>query len=175
MAIKWKKTINADFKADLARGRIGELAFLHATEGTLIPTDGRTGDFMLGKHKVEVKNDHYDMNNTENFFMEVYSSGTKPGGAYQALEHGCKYYCYIYVPNAELFIFDTKALCERLDLLHDSRNLTLTSVGNRGYTTRGLKVHRDWLMDLVIEPSTIGLKYDNSKYNWYINYNKAEP
>jgi hypothetical protein len=173
--MKWMKTKNANFKADLARGRIGELAFLHATSGSITPTDGREGDFIIAgtKTKLELKSDYYDMDKTENFFFEVYRSGTRPGGAFQALEHGCKYFLYCFVPNGIIFAFDTKALAARLELLHDSRNLTLTSVGNKGYTTRGLKVHRDLVTDLMLELRDIGVKYDSEQYKFYRDYNKA--
>jgi len=174
--MKWRKTINADFKTDLARGRIGELAFLHATAGSVTPTDGREGDFVVTgtKIKLELKTDMYDMDKTENFFFEVYRSGNRPGGAFQALEHGCKYFLYCFSPNAVVYAFDTKALAERLELLHDSRNLTLTSVGNKGYTTRGLKVHRDLVTDLMLELSDIGVKYDSEQYKWFRDFNRAE-
>jgi hypothetical protein len=177
VAIKWKKTVNANFQTDLARGRIGELAFLHATKGSVTPTDGREGDFLVKgtKTKLELKSDYYDMDKTDNFFFEVYRSGTRPGGSYQAREHGCKYFLYCFVPNGIVYCFDTKALCERLDLLHDSRNLTLTSVGNGSYTTRGLKIHRDLVTDLFIELEDIGVKYDSKEYRWYRDFNHAAP
>ena len=177
MSIKWMKTKNANFKTDLARGRIGELAFLHATNGTTTPTDGREGDFVITgtRTKLEVKSDYYDMDKTENFFFEVYRSGFKPGGVYQALEHGCKYFIYCFVPNGVAYCFETKKLAERLDLLHDSKNLTLTSVGNGSYTTRGLKVNRDLVTDLMIELNDIGVKYDSAKYEWYRDFNHAAP
>jgi hypothetical protein len=173
---KWKKPI-PNFQADLARGRIGELAFLHATKGTVEPTDGRTGDFIIKgtKTKIEVKSDYYDPNKTPNLFLEKYRSGNKPGGCFQALEHGCKYFLYCFVQTGTIYAFKTKELCERLDLLHDSKNLTLTSVENPNYTTRGLKVHRDLVTDLMIDLSEIGIKYDSSQYRWYIEFNKATP
>jgi hypothetical protein len=175
--IKWKKTINANFQTDLARGRIGELAFLHATNGTLNPTDGKSGDYVISgtRTKVELKSDYYNADNTENFFFEIYRSGNRPGGAHQALEHGCKYFLYCYVPNAAVFCFETKALVERLELLHDSKNITLTSVGNGSYTTRGMKVNRDLVTDLMIELSDIGVNYDSKKYEWYRDFNKSTP
>jgi hypothetical protein len=174
MSKTWTKPV-PNFQADLSRGRIGELAFIHACQGTVEPLDGREGDARVvgTRTKLEVKSDSYDMDRTTNFFMEKYRSGNRPGGVYQSLEHGCKYYIYIYVPNAEIFIFDCAALAERLDLLHDSRNLTLTSVGNGSYTTRGLKVHRDWVTDLMLNPDDLGIKFDKEKYEWYRDFNKA--
>jgi hypothetical protein len=176
MINKWKKPV-PNFQADLARGRIGELGFLHATKGTVEPTDGRTGDFVLTgtKIKLEVKSDYYDPSKTSNFFIEKYRSGNKPGGVWQAQEHGCKYFLYCFVKTGTIYAFNTKKLCERLDLLHDSKNLTLTSVNNPGYTTRGLKVHRDLVTDLMLNLSDIGVTFDSKEYLWYINYNKAQP
>jgi hypothetical protein len=177
MAIKWMKTINASFQADLARGRIGELSFLHATNGTLTPTDGKSGDYIISgtRTKVELKSDYYDMDKTKNFFFEVYRSGNKPGGCYQSLEHGCRYFLYAFVPNGVVYAFETRALCERLDLLHDSVNLKLTSVGNGSYVTRGLKVDRDLVTDLFLDLDKIGISYDANKYAEYRDYNKATP
>lgn len=170
----WTKP-TPNFQSDLARGRIGELAFIHACEGTVEPLDGREGDAKIKgtRTKLEIKSDSYNMDKTPNFFMEKYRSGNKPGGVYQSIEHGCKYYIYVYVPNSEIFIFDTRALADRLDLLHDSKNLTLTSVGNGSYTTRGLKIHRDWVTDLMLTPEQAGFTFDKDKYAWYVNFNKA--
>jgi len=175
--IKWVKPIKANFQSDLAKGRIGELALLHATGGTLTPTDGRTGDFVITgtRIKVEVKSDGYDIDKTPNLFIEKYSYGNKPGGCYQALEHGCKYFVYIFAKSGDLFCFETRALVDRINLLHDSVNLKLTDVPNPNYTTRGLKVNRDLITDLMLEPKDIGIKYDSDKYKWYINYNRATP
>lgn len=174
---KWMHTINADFNADLARGRIGELSLLHATNGTLLPTDGKEGDFIVKgtRTKIELKSDNYDMDLTLNFFFEKFRSGNRPGGPWQSLEHGCKYFLYCFTKNAVVFCFETKALVERLELLHDSKNLTLTSVGNRGYTTRGLKVNRDLVADLMIELKDIGVSYDSAKYAEFRDFNRASP
>lgn len=171
----WTKA-TPNFHKDLSVGRIGELALIHACNGTLEPTDGREGDARIvgTKNVVEIKTDSYDMDRTTNFFMEKYRSGNRPGGAWQSLEHGCKYFIYCFSQNAEIFVFNTAALVDRLNLLHDSKNLTLTSVGNGSYTTRGLKVHRDWVTDLMLDPASVGLDWDKAAYEYYINFNKAE-
>lgn len=174
MSKTWTKP-TPNFQSDLSRGRIGELAFIHACEGTVEPLDGREGDAKVTgtRTKIEVKSDSYNMDRTQNFFMEKYRSGNRSGGVFQSIEHGCKYYAYIYVPNGELFIFDCKQLADRLNILHDSKNLTLTSVGNGTYTTRGLKVHRDWLTDIMLSPEQAGFTFNKKKYEYYRDYNKA--
>lgn len=176
MSKKWMKTVNADFKTDLARGRIGELAMLHASSDTLIPLDGRKADMEIkktGEH-LEVKTDSsYSMNDTPNCFMEVYSHGNKLGGPFRSREEGCKYFAYLYAKDGAMLLFNTEELCERLELLHDSRNLTLTHVGNKNYVTRGLKIHRDWITDLLIEPKDASFKFDRESYLEFINWNRA--
>lgn len=168
-----KRTPN--FAIDLSVGRIGELAFIHACQGSVEPLDGREGDCKVkgSNVKLEIKTDSYDMNKTPNLFIEKYRSAQRAGGPWQALEHGCKYYVYCFSKNAQIFVFETKKLVERMELLHDSKNLTLTSVGNGSYTTRGLKIHRDWVTDLMLSPDQIGLNFSAEKYAWYTNYNKA--
>jgi len=170
----WTKA-KPNFQNDLARGRLGELAFIHASDGTMEPLDGKEGDVRIAgtRIKCEIKTDSWDMDVTPNAFLEKFRSGNRPGGPWQALEHGCKYFIYVYSKNAEILIFDTKQLIKRLEDLHDSRNLTLTSVGNGSYTTRGLKVHRDWVTDLMLTPEQAGFTFDKEKYEWYRDYNKA--
>lgn len=174
----WKKQRpSPNFQTDLARGRIGELGFLHATGGTVTPTDGREGDFIItGTNiKLEVKTDNYDLDRTPNCFLEKYRSGNRLGGPWQSAEHGCKYFLYCFASHGVIFTFETKKLIERLDLLHDSKNLTLTDVQNPGYVTRGLKVNRDLITDLMLDLKDIGVTFDSKKYLEFIRYNKAMP
>ena len=169
----WKKVYS--FKTDLNRGRIGELAMLHASNGTLDPLDGRQADMRITKSSktVELKTDFYDHGNTQNFFMEYGSHGKKLGGPWRSLEEGTDYFIYAFPNPGFVYIFETTVLVDRLNLLKNE--FPLTEVFNVGYTTTGYKIPRKLILDLDIEPAKVGIEVDMQKYVDFINWNKAEP
>ncbi len=141
------------FSKSLKAGKAGEKAFQELAESCgiiLTQTSGRKGDFTDETGAIwEVKSDSYDMQKTENFFIERYSNASKgtPGGPYQAQEHGCKYFVYFFPLNNIAYVFET------VDLL---AQLLVTPLGNPvdirnvGHTTIGFKVPRVSLLPKFI-------------------------
>lgn len=137
------------FHKSLQVGKSGEAAFLKLFPH-LVPTDGRSGDFIDEHgHKWEVKSDQYDHNRTQNFFIEVFSSIEKgtPGGPGQALLHGCKYFVYYFQKNNIAYVFDTQDLVEQLKNIDMG---TPIEIRNIRWTTVGHKVPRRLLTPLKI-------------------------
>jgi hypothetical protein len=132
------------FKGSLRMGDLGQRLFYEAFCDELEPIDGFTGDFKFRDSdvKLELKTDFYDMRKTPNFFIERFSSVEKesPGGPWQALEHGCKYYAYFYVNNLTLFIFDTEILTRELKKI--LKDFEPTHIKNKTWTTEGYRVPR---------------------------------
>lgn len=138
-----------DFKTSLAKGKQGE-ALLLTVMPQLEPLDGKRSDFI---HKdtnelYELKSDQYDMRNTENFFIELYSDldRKKVGGPAQALEHHSKYWIYMFVKNRVLFIFETELLVRRIEKIKSA--YISINIQNATWTTTGIKVLRKDLEDL---------------------------
>ncbi len=140
------------FHKDLARGKAGELA-VQKLWPELIPTDGRSGDFVLPNgDKVEVKSDSYNHDVTPNFFIELVSNVEKgkSGGPAQAAEHGCKYYCYYYSSHNIAYIFEVADLIKQVEDYVRMFNPKPVEVRNIRWTTIGLKVSRRALKPLRI-------------------------
>lgn len=138
-----------NFANSLKIGKAGEAA-LNRLWPELVPTDGRKGDFKLGKDTVEVKTDSYDMDKTVNFFIERWSdiANQKPGGPWQSLEHGAKYFVYWFPKNGTAFVFETLELVTYLNtVLADYQSITIP---NRAWVTVGYKIPRETLKSLAI-------------------------
>lgn len=140
------------FTDSLRVGKAGECLLLEYAP-TLIQLGGRKSDFQcsITGELYELKSDSYDMNKTANFFIEWISNENKGsvGGPMQALEHGSKYWMYMFPKNKALFIFETAPLVEALGAIVN--NLTIVSIPNKGYNTLGYKVPRELLKHLYIE------------------------
>jgi hypothetical protein len=137
-----------DFKTSLAIGEIGQKK-LQELWPELVPTDGRTGDFLLpGGLKVEVKSDSYKHQDTENFFIERYSDVNKKtnGGPWQSAEHGCSVFVYFFVNDGIAYVFDLDKLLLRLAEICPTG---LIYIRNKGWTTGGYKVPRVKLLDIA--------------------------
>lgn len=133
------------FTDDLKRGKIAELLLLELWPG-LTQTDGFRGDFITaGGEVVESKGDYYDMQKTENFFLEKWSDvdNKKPGGPWQALEHGATLFVYLYVKNRTFFVFKTHKLLETLEAMEPT--LRPVRIQNQGWVTVGYLVPRKLL------------------------------
>lgn len=102
---------------------------------------------------VELKSDYYDMDKTENFFIERYSDCSKytPGGPWQALEKNAFYYVYYFPKNNIHFIFETKKLVDFLNKTRDTWRME--KIRNKSWTTSGFVVPRDKLQHLYKEIS----------------------
>lgn len=137
------------FTTSLRFGDAGEAIWYQAHPG-LERIDGLKGDFVDPEgRKWELKTDLWSMEKTPNFFFERYSDAARksPGGPYQALQHGCVYFCYFYIANMTYFKFHCAELVEALDLILPG--LTPTEVQNKGYTTVGYRVPRDYVAHLA--------------------------
>jgi hypothetical protein len=142
------------FTTSLRFGDAGEAIWYQAHPG-LSRIDGLKGDFLdANGEKWELKTDLWSMEKTPNFFIERYSDMARktPGGPYQALVHGCRYFCYFYIASLTYFKFDCAELVATLDEVLPK--LTPTEVQNKGYTTMGYRVPRDLLTHLA-KPVTL--------------------
>lgn len=138
------------FKSQLKQGEVGEVLFASA-HPQLMKLDGFKSDFLDQSTglKVELKTDFYDMNKSTNFFFERWgnSEAGKPGGPWQATEHGTDTLVYFFVRNLTYFKFQLRPLVERLEVL--IQGIQPTKVPNSTYTTIGYKVPRAAVMDLA--------------------------
>lgn len=147
-----------NFKEQLEIGDRGEQLFLENYPKKLEVWPGRDGDFIEvnSRKKVELKTDTYNINKTENFFIERYSlynpefpELTKPGGMWQAKEHGCEIFCYMFVRHNIWFQFnDIPATLMELESL--TKGMGLIYIKNHGYVTAGYKIPRDKLKELFV-------------------------
>lgn len=137
------------FEDSLKVGKQGEREF-HSLNPDLVAADGFNYDFkMKNGKKIELKSDYYDMEKTENFFIERYSYGNKSGGPWQSLEKGVDFYIYFFPKNKTAFLFKTEEMVSVLDSICDEKNLI--SIGNDGYVTRGYKINRKQLECCLIK------------------------
>lgn len=99
----------------------------------------RKYDFDSDSGKLELKTDRYDVNRTENVFIERWSvlEQAKPGGPYQALTNGADHFIYwFHGQDWCLDCDDLKALIAILDSMH----YPMIQVKNKGYVGGGYKV-----------------------------------
>lgn len=139
-----------DFKEQLKVGSRGEELFLKYYPEKIYIHPERDGDFITedGK-KIELKTDDYNMDKTDNFFIERYSDLNKksPGSVWQAKGHHCDIFVYYFVRHNTWFIFkDLDKLINRLEELTKGKGMVY--IRNKAWTTAGYKVKRDDLKDL---------------------------
>lgn len=143
-----------NFNDSLKKGKLGERwLFENWPHPGLEVLDGRKSDFIdirTGK-KLELKTDSYNMYNTPNFFIEMWSDvdKLKPGGPNQALLHGSDIWVYLFINNNTYFIFDTQKLVDYIK--ENSHKYTVVTVNNRSWTTTGYKVPREDVAHLYEE------------------------
>lgn len=139
-----------DFKKSLAAGQSGEELF-DLADSDFTRTDGYKGDFINKKTgaKLELKTDSYDINRTPNVFMERWSDKAKekPGGPWQAKEHGCSIYAYYFLKNGIVFYYDI----DRLINILESKKRCQVWIRNRAWITSGYKVKREELTAALIK------------------------
>lgn len=135
-----------DFKMQLEVGQNGENLLMEVYPHKLTVHEGRDGDFIDSKgRKIELKTDTYDMNKTPNFFIERFSDYHRktPGSVWQAYEHGCDIFIYMFVRNSTYFkCSDLEGLLGKLNKYYED-NPSLIFVKNRGWVTAGMKVPRE--------------------------------
>lgn len=131
-----------DFQKSLKRGQKGEAEFFSLFSDVLERLDGYTVDFRIKKSgkTVELKTDLYDPSKSENFFMERFSYGDKPGGPWQSLDKGADYFVYFFPSSNLIYAWETKVLVAALDMM--VKGSYLINVRNIAHTTRGYKVER---------------------------------
>lgn len=139
-----------DFKTQLAVGDRGQELFMEYYPEAISIWPEHDGDFITKSgQKIELKTDTYNMDKTDNFFIERYSDLNKksPGSVWQAHGHGCEIFVYYFVRHDTWFIFrDLPKLIERLESLTNGKGLVY--IKNRAWTTAGYKVKRKDLEDL---------------------------
>lgn len=139
------------FKKQLRQGNIGEALFFKAHDGILekLPPPGPDFRVMGTEDLVEVKTDSWAMEASPNFFFERFSDKAKgsPGGPWQALSKGAKWFCYFYAPNLTYFRFETAALVEHL-AAHEGTYKS-RDIPNSTYTTYGYLVPRAGVLHLA--------------------------
>jgi len=144
--------IVANFKSDLAEGEKYANYFMSIFPIPLIKTSGKIEDFKTKEtnETIELKSDRYDVNKTTNFFMERYSNMSKMsnGGPWQALGKS-EFFIYFFPNNNIWYIFNTKDLVKKLDIL--VQNKSLVYIPNNGYITGGYTIQRKALQDLFLQ------------------------
>ena len=105
---------------------------------------------------IELKTDTHDPAATPNFFIERWSDvdSKRPGGPWQALEKGAHLLVYLYLPEdkTQKRWFVCKALESLTKRIEDSAaTLRPVRIPNKGWTTEGYLVPREWIKDLVKE------------------------
>lgn len=143
----------ADFSSDLSTGHRGELLLLKMCP-ELIRQDGRHFDFLMPSGEaLELKTDTYNMDKTENFFIERWSDLHKkrPGGPYQAFGRGATIFAYLYIKNGTCFFFNTIDLIRHIDKVEKDNKIKPVYIRNHGWTTTGYKISRKDVEHLVVD------------------------
>lgn len=140
-----------DFQAQLTVGSRGEELFLERYPSKLIvhPEHAYDFDCKVTGAKIELKTDTYNIDKTDNFFIERYSDVHKksPGGVWQSYEKGVTVFCYYFVRNNIWFQFnDLPTLVSRLEELTKKKGMIY--IKNKGWITGGYKIKREDLEDL---------------------------
>lgn len=140
-----------NFKQQLKVGDRGEEIFLERYPRKIKLYPGREYDFTVqsSREKLELKTDSYNIEKTDNFFMERWScmDRKKPGGPWRAAKDEVDIFCYYFVRNNIWFEFrDLPALVERLDEVTKKKGLVF--IKNKGWITGGFKLRRELFDDL---------------------------
>jgi hypothetical protein len=127
-------------------------------------------DFRVRKtgQLLELKTDTYNMNKTDNFFIERWSDihKDKPGSVWQSAPKGVEIFCYYFVRHNTWFEFrNVPSLISRLDAMIESGEAgRMIHIRNRGWITGGYKVSRASLSDLYDIYEFTPTSYDKRKY-----------
>lgn len=163
MKLKKSKPVHS-FKEQLEIGNRGEQIIFQHFHVPLAFYPGRGFDFTTKnrpRKNVELKTDDFNLDKTENFFIERWSDiyRKKPGSLWQSKEKGVDWFVYYFVRNDRYFFFDNlPKLIERVEEIIDQYKLGLIAVKNYGYITGGYKVPRLLLKDFYVE-----YEFDGSK------------
>jgi len=119
--------------------------------------DDRRFDFVLKDGRtVELKTDTYHMQDTPNFFMEIFGNiaEEKIGGPWRALQDGVDFFVYYFPKNKTFFWFETRSLCKELDTLVAHGILVPKEIRNAGWVARGYAVPREALNQVLLRQDT---------------------
>ena len=145
-----------EFKKQLTVGQRGAQLFHERfkTEFKLTRTDGKEGDFIMGKHRLELKTDDRAIGSTENIFIEQYrnTNSYAPGGPWQAKEHGCKYFAYYFWNDNKYFLFNTDKLLKGLPKLIKGKNPI--EICNSSYPRLGFIIPFNEIISLTLKCNT---------------------
>lgn len=147
------------FKTQMGIGDLGEKDFLkyYAALGPKKSVDDLTTDFILGNGKrVELKSESRTLEETENFFIELYSDvdASKIGGPCKARQDNVNYFIYYFPKNKTFFWFNTIELCDKFNNLALSGKWQIKTIRNRGYYTNGFAMPRIEFNDILMKKDT---------------------
>lgn len=146
-----------DFKAQIEIGNQGEAWLKTNYHQQLQKVDklSPVGDFMRTDGKIiEIKTDTYPIERTPNFFFEMYSNldSKSLGGPWRAYDKGADIFLYFYVSSGVYYEFeDLHKLVRLTDEIIKTKKLRPIYIRNRGWTTTGYKIEREWVSSLYTE------------------------
>ena len=143
-----------DFNEQLEVGDVGESDF-KSYYSVLSPVKSKEYaiDFTIKNNKtVELKTDSYDMNDTENFFMEKISdiNSGKLGGIFRAKQDNIDFFVYYFLKNKKFFWFHVPQVYDRVQEIIDTKKPHLKTIKNKRWTTHGYALPRVLFQDLVL-------------------------
>jgi len=141
------------FKTQLEVGDRAEQLFLEYYPKKLKIYPGREWDFteVYSKKSVELKTDTYNMDKTDNFFMERYSDMHRetPGGPWRAKQDDVDIFCYYFSRHNTWFQFNNiPKLVRKIDKIILQQKLRPIYIKNQGWITSGYKINRSELDEL---------------------------
>lgn len=141
------------FNEQLEIGDVGEKHFKeHYANLGPVKSDKYEVDFFLKNGKsVELKTDSYDMEATDNFFMEMISdiNSGKLGGVFRAKQDNVDLFVYYFLKNKTFFWFDVNKLHQRVEDLILTNKYKIKSIKNRRWTTQGYALPRSKFEDII--------------------------
>ncbi len=147
-----------DFKAQIEVGNQGEAwlrANYHMQPLQKVDKTSPVGDFLRTDGKIiEIKTDTYPLARTPNFFFEYYSDlhAKSLGGPWRAYEKGADIFLYFYTSDGVYYEFeDLQALVRITDEIIKAKKLRPIYIPNRGWTTTGYKIEREWVRRVATE------------------------
>jgi hypothetical protein len=137
-----------NFKDQLSVGGKGEAMFLKMFP-KLEKADGIKYDFQCNGKTIELKTDTYSIEDTQNFFMERYSSieSKKLGGPWRAHQDNVDFFVYLYEKGQHCYWFDTKRLIPQLDDYIKQHKPRQVEINNTSWTTLGYLIPRKALVN----------------------------
>lgn len=147
-----------DFQEQLVVGNVGENDFLkyYAKLNPRKSLDRKIDIFLGDGTSIELKTDTYNMEATENFFMELYSdeSAGVIGGPWRAQQDHVEFFVYYFPKNKTFFWFKTEQLCAALETIISESRLNLKTIRNKGWNAQGYAIPRTRLEAALYKKET---------------------